>query len=260
MTTSRVISILNEKGGVGKTTTVVELSFHLGSQCSNPCLIIDLDPQADATDMITGTKEHSGGIFDLLTDDKSKLTVAQFIQPGSEAWPGVFIIPADRRLAVIETHWANRVSRDTILKRVLSQVKDHFSYVVLDLPPAINNVTTNALVASDGYLIPTDISGFSKKNLGTVLELADMIRDSGLNPHLAFLGIVMTGFQKGGSLAVRKLVQDFSTLYGNKFLSVRVPDSVKVTESQHLYKPVGAIDPDGAVSRAYIELTNALRG
>lgn len=256
----RVISILNEKGGVGKTTTVIESAFHAGAGLNLKCLVIDLDPQANATTMLTGGQEHKLGAFDLLTDPTFKVSPISALQPAGEDWKNVCVLPADRRLGSIEVHLQSRINRDNILKRILEPLKSHFDLILIDLPPTVNALTVNALAASDGYLVPTDLSQYSRSAIRTIQDLVNLVKSNGINPALEFMGVVVTSFQKGGSIAVRQLIDDLAEEYKDKLIPTRIPDSVKVTEAQSKKRPVGLIDPDGAVSVAYRELSRCLIG
>jgi chromosome partitioning protein len=256
----RVISILNEKGGVGKTTTVIESAFHAGSGLKLKCLVVDLDPQANATTMLTGGQEHKLGAFDLLTDGSFKTSPFTALQPAIEEWVNVCVLPADRRLGSIEVHLQARINRDNILKRILEPLKAYFDLILIDLPPTVNALTVNALAASDGYLVPTDLSQYSRAAIRTIQDLVNLVKSNGINANLEFMGVVVTSFQKGGSIAVRQLIDDLTEEYKERLIPTRIPDSVKVTEAQLKKKPVGLIDPDGAVSIAYRELSRRLMG
>lgn len=256
----RIISILNEKGGVGKTTTVIESAFHAGSGLNLKCLVVDLDPQANATTMLTGGQEHQLGAFDLLTDANFNASPLTALQAALDDWKNVCVLPADRRLGSIEVHLQSRINRDNILKRILEPLKAHFDLILIDLPPTVNALTVNALAASDGYLVPTDLSQYSRSAIRTIQDLVNLVKSNGINPNLEFMGVVVTSFQKGGSNAVRQLIEDLTEEYKEKLIPTRIPDSVKVTEAQAKKKPVGLIDPDGSVSIAYKELSRRLVG
>lgn len=252
----RVISIVNQKGGVGKTTSLVEMLFQAGN-LGKKCLAVDLDPQSNATKMLTG-EEWDPSVYDLLIGQNKALTLRDVVQPASQDWPNVIVLPASKMLGTVEPHLLTRMNRERVLKNLLAPVRDAFDLILIDLPPTVNQLTVNALVASDAYIVPTDVSEYARDGVRTVKDTADAIRESGNNPDLEFIGVFFTSFQKGGAHAVRQLVEDLVDDYGAKVLGTRVPDSVKVTESQKARRPVGALDPEHAVSRAYAQLMEVI--
>lgn len=251
---AKTIVIMNEKGGVGKTTTVLECAYHACKNLKLSCLVVDLDAQANATKMLTG-QEHIPSIFDVLVNDVDILSV---LKPTSKEWGKTICIPSDRRLNMIEPHLTAKLNRESILKKALAKVKSKFDLILIDLPPAINTLTVNALVAADSYLIPSDLSQYSKAGIQMVKRLADEIIKSGNNSSLKFLGILLTSYQKGNSVAVKSLIEELIGEYSEKLLDIRIPDSVKVTESQSKKIPVGALDSECSVSEAYKELTKKI--
>ena len=253
---SKIVSIVNQKGGVGKTTSLVEMLFQAG-RLGKKCLAVDLDPQSNATKMLTG-EEWDPSIYDLLVGQNRTLTLADVLKPASQDWPNTIVLPASKMLGTVEPHLLTKMNRERILKTLLAPIRDAFDLILIDLPPTVNQLTVNALVASDAYIVPTDVSEYARDGVRTVKETADAVRDSGNNPNLEFIGVFFTSFQKGGAHAVRQLVQDLVDDYGVKVLPTRIPDSVKVTESQKARRPVGALDPDHAVSKAYAQLMEVI--
>lgn len=253
---TRIVSFLNEKGGCGKTTSVLECAYHLGSQ-GHKVLVADLDPQADATKMLVGDAKSRPSLFDLLVEEEGELNPLQVLKAARNTWPGVLVLPADRRLASLDTALQSRVARDSILKTVLSPLLAHFSYILIDLPPALGIGSVNALVASTDYLIPTDRSEFSREGIPAVEKLVSVIKREH-NPNLQCLGVFMTGFEKGGAHAVRALIEDLQAEYREKFLPIRISHSVKVIESQREKTPVGALSEDCGVSESYKKLVEVI--
>lgn len=262
---NRTIAVLNEKGGVGKTTTIIELAFQLGNAGKN-VLVVDLDSQENCTKMLLGKKmsesldEGTVTVFDAFIDQKNKVNLVDLLIPAIEAWQNTLVLPSDCRLATVSDHLHSRLNKEHILKNILSKIKDNFDYILIDLSPLMNVLTINALVAADYYLVPTDLSVYSQKGMRTIHEVAAMIKESGNNPNLELLGVVVTSFQKGGSNAVRALLEELEEEYKDKLLSVRIPDSVKVIESQRQKSPVGLFAPESNVALAYKELSNIIEG
>lgn len=252
---AKVVALLNQKGGVGKTTTTLECIYQAGGRLGKRCLVVDLDAQANATKMLTG-QEGRPSLYDAMIDEG--FDVRSILKPATEHWPNTLVLPADSRLGVIEPHLLQKLNRERILKTLLMPIREHFDLILIDLPPTINTLTVNALVAADAYLVPSDLSQYAKAGINMVKGLADRLRDSGNNPSLEFVGIVLTSFQKGGAIAVRQLVDELTAEYGDKLLPVRIPDSVKVTESQAVRRPAGAIDPESSVAKSYEQLVGVL--
>lgn len=257
----RVVAVVNEKGGVGKTTAVLECAYQAGA-AGQLVLVVDCDAQANATRMLLGGMADGVaerlGLFDLMTSTRGP-ELAQVLAPAVDAWPSVMLVPADQRLGTIEAHLASRISREGILRRLLAPVREAFDLILLDLGPTIGVLTYNALVAADGYLVPTDLSRYSQAGMRTVRQVADMVRSSGANEALRFLGVFVAGFQKGISLSVRSLLSDLGDEYKDRLLETRIPHSVRVTDSQGLGQPVGRFAPDTPVGRSYRALYEELR-
>lgn len=259
----RTIAVINEKGGVGKTTSILEIAYHLGNK-GKKVLVIDLDSQENATKMLLGegmNKQNETDrktIFDLLIDTKNKVSISDVILPASDAWKNTLVLPSDCRLATVENHLHSRLNKEHILKNILSSIKDKFDYILIDLSPLMNILTVNAMVASDYYLVPTDLSAYSQKGMRTIHEVANVIKETGNNPKLELFGIFITSFQKGSSIAVKALMEDLKKEYKQKLLSVKIPDSVKVIESQRQSKPVSLVSHDSPVAVAYKELSQII--
>lgn len=251
---SQVIAIVNEKGGAGKTTTIVECAYQAGIR-EKTVLVIDLDPQANLTDMVLGERLDPS-IFDLFIGTKEILDV---IKPASDHWPNVLVVPGSPRMATVDGHLGNRSAKDRILRKILLPIRDRFDLVLIDLGPAADYLTINALVAADVYHIPADLSEYTLAGVQTTMDLANDVIGSGANPTLRFSGVHISGFHKAHSHGVRNLSTKLDALIGGT-VSIRIPHSSKVIESQGQHKPVGMIDPDGRVSLAYQALTHHFLG
>lgn len=260
---SKTIAVINEKGGVGKTTSILEVAYHLG-ELGKSTLVIDLDSQENATkrllaeDMSKINEDQRITVYDILIDAKNKVSITDAIMPASESWKNTLILPSDCRLATIEPHLLNRINKEHILKNIISKIKNNFDFILIDLSPLMNILTINALVAADYYLLPTDLSTYSQKGMRTIIEVANMLKETGNNSNLELLGVFITSFQKGGSIAVRALLEDLQEEYKEKLLPIKIPDSVKVLESQRINKPVSLCSADCSVAMAYKDLAKIL--
>jgi chromosome partitioning protein len=249
---NKTVAVLNEKGGVGKTTSIVEIAYHAGSHFGKKVLVIDLDPQSNSTRMLVGNHETKS-FYDLITNSAS---LAEVIVPAQDNWKNTLVFTANRQLGVIENQLTQKLSREFLLRKAIDPIKDKFDLILIDLPPTTNSLTVNALVAANGFIIPTDLSDFSSGGIELVKNLAETIASGGLNPTLKFIGIFITSFQKGGSIAVRQILSDLESAHKEYILPIRIPHSVKVTESHRSKIPVGQIEEENhPVNQSYRSLT-----
>lgn len=256
---SRVIAVVQEKGGSGKTTAVVECAYQAGLR-GRTVLVVDLDPQGNATSMLTGVTSHPKSIFDLFTDKDGKIPLVDVVTEALPAWPHVHVIPASGNMSTVDGLLGNRAGKERILLRILQPIRDKIDLILIDLGPAADFLTLNALVAADTYHVPAELSEYTLGGFQTVQELAEDVRASGANPNLKFGGVHLSGYHKGGSYGVRDLEVKLQLALSGEAVVVKVPHSSKVIESQAQHKPVGLIDPTGRVSEAYRTLTDRFLG
>jgi chromosome partitioning protein len=258
---SRVIAVVNEKGGVGKTTTVLELAFQAGAM-GKGVLVIDMDSQANATKMLLGrmgSREEvdEKGIFDLLIDEKNHLALHEVAKPATASWPNVLVVPSDNRVAGVDPFLQKRVAKDTILRKRLRPYREVFELILIDLGPRIDILTFNAMAAADYYLIPTDSSRFGLDAVRKIKEQAEIVKE--VNPNLELLGVFLAGLHKGGAIPVKAIIRDLMEEHGEKFWGeLKVPHAVLVTASQEASKPAGLIDPKSPVSIQYRNLARKI--
>lgn len=242
------ICIIAEKGGVGKTTTTLELAYQWGAQ-GNKVLVVDMDQQANTTAQLLGHANHSKGIYDLFVDEAHELSIKEIVAQAKDTWPSCLVAPADRRLAKLPVALSDRVGRDLVLSKILEPAKDYFDFILIDTPPALGIGNVNALAASDFYLLPTDASKFGKDSIANIEEIASLVRETS-NPKLKNLGVLVTLFQKGGSHGVREILK------GLENIIMKVPHSTKLIEAQSKNTPISELFPDNSVSIAYKKLAN----
>lgn len=221
---TRVIAIINQKGGVGKSTTAVNLTAAMGEN-KKKVLLIDFDPQGNATSGYGIEKEDlDGDIYDALLRGKP---IEDIIQPTIEKT--VFIVPATIQLAGAEIELVAHVAREAILKEIIAPIKDEFDYVFIDCPPSLGLLTINALDAADSLLIPIQCEFYALEGLTKLLETMKMVKTH-LNPDLDIFGVVMTMYDTRTSLS-KEVVEEVQKFFGNKVFKSIIPRSVKLSEA-----------------------------
>ena len=243
---SKIIAIANQKGGVGKTTTTINLATALCS-IGKKVLIVDLDPQSNAT---TGLgierKDAKQNIYNLLVSESytSEFTKKTII-------PTLDIIPATTDLAGAEVEFVNIEERENKLKNILNQIQG-YDNIMIDCPPALGLLTINGLVASDSVIIPLQCEFFALEGLSSLMDTVQSIKES-FNKNLEIQGIVLTMFDKRNLLS--SLVEkDVRKHLGKKVYSTVIPRNVRVSEAPSHGKPVLIYDVDCPGSKAYINL------
>ena len=219
---SQVIAIINQKGGVGKSTTAVNLSAALG-ESKKKVLIIDFDPQGNATSGFGIEKESlHGDVYDALS---GRCGLQDVILDTIE--PTVFIAPSTISLAGAEIELVTMEDRETVLKRLIAPVRDEFDYIFIDCPPSLGAL--DALVAADSLLIPIQCEFYALEGLTKLLESMKMVK-SRLNPDLEIFGVLMTMFDARTTLS-KQVVDEVQTYFGKKVFKTVIPRNVKLSEA-----------------------------
>lgn len=241
-----IISVLNQKGGVGKTTTAINLAAYLSKE-KRKVLVVDADPQGNAT---SGLGIDSG---------KLKVTLADLIAGKGLAagaivktrTPNLDILACDARLASAELDLAGRANREFALKEVLSVVEG-YDYILIDCPPSLGLLTVNALVASDLVLIPVQAEYYALEGLSQLLQVMQQVR-RGLNPDLELLGVVLTMFDKRTSLA-QQVYNEVKRHFPDKLMEVIIPRNIRLAEAPSFGRPISEHDKWSKGARAYKKL------
>lgn len=221
---SKIIAIINQKGGVGKSTTAINLSAALGEE-GKKCLVIDFDPQGNTSSGYGIDKEElENDIYNAIIDN---YPIEDLITETSE--PKVFVVPATIQLAGAEIELVSKIARESILKGLIEQVKDEFDYVFIDCPPSLGLLTINALSAADGLLIPIQCEYYALEGVTKLLESMKLVQGS-LNRNLDVFGVLLTMYDKRTTLS-NDVVAEVRTYFGNKVFKTIIPRSVKVSEA-----------------------------
>lgn len=238
---SEIIAVLNQKGGVGKTTTTVNLATYL-AKMNKSVLIVDADPQGNATGGLGIDKQAEVTTYQVL------LGLAQpelAIRETSQA--GVMIMPANTNLAAAETELMNQVGRETKLKDVLSGLQ--FDYILIDCPPALSLLTINSLVAANWLLVPVQAEYYAMEGLGQLMEVFQRIKQT-MNPALNLLGVLITMYDKRTSLS-EQVSGELQKYFGNSMFVTKIPRNVRLAEAPSYGKTIHEHDKWSKGARAY---------
>jgi len=247
---NRIITIANQKGGVGKTTTAINLATALAA-IGERVLIVDLDPQGNAsTGLGIERRNRKLSSYDILTGTHTILeTVLE------TAVPNLFIVPSTMDLLGVEMEIAQQPDRVFRLRRALSGSDAlAFSYILVDCPPSFNLLTMNAMAAAHSVLVPLQCECFALEGLSQLLETVDQVRRT-VNPSLDIQGIVLTMFDSRNNLA-QQVVNDVRTHLGEKVYHTLIPRNVRVSEAPSYGKPAILYDLKCAGSQAYLQLAS----
>lgn len=243
----KVIAIINQKGGVGKSTTSVNLSAALG-ELKKKVLVIDFDPQGNTSSGYGIEKENlEHDIYDALLHD---YPIEDLILPTCEK--NVFVVPATLQLAGAEIELVSTIARETILKTIIDKIKDNFDYIFIDCPPSLGLLTINALVASDSLLIPIQCEFYALEGVSKLLESMKMVK-SRLNPNLEVFGVVMTMYDSRTTLS-KQVVEEVENYFGKAMFKTVIPRSVKLSEAPSHGVPINEYARMSKGALAYAKL------
>jgi len=248
----RIITIANQKGGVGKTTTAINLATAL-SAIGERVLLVDLDPQGNAsTGLGIERRDRKSSSYDVLTGLRSVREAAV-----DTVVPDLAIVPSTLDLLGVEMEIAGAPDRVHRLRKALRSdrsVQERWSYVLIDCPPSLNLLTLNSMAAADSVLVPLQCEFFALEGLSQLLETVDEVRRT-INPALTIQGIVMTMYDGRNNLA-NQVVDDVRTHLGEKVYRTIIPRNVRVSEAPSYGKPAILYDLKCSGSQAYLQLAS----
>ncbi len=249
----KTIVIANQKGGVGKSTTAVNLSSAIGMK-KKRVLLVDIDPQGNATTGLGVDKWNlKETIYDVLIGRKS---VKDVILP--TLWEGVSILPSNIDLTGAEIELVSTVSRETRLRDALREIKNLYDFIFIDCPPSLGLLTLNGLVAADSILIPVQCEYYALEGLQQLLNTIEMVKKY-LNPALQIEGILLTMYDLRTNLS-KDVADEVSRYFKDKVYKTKIPRSVRIGESPSYGKPVVYYSPDSSGAVSYMELAKEVLG
>ncbi len=243
----KIIAVANQKGGVGKTTTTVNLATILAKK-GKKVLLVDTDPQGNATSGLGLTKEIENSVYDVIVRDEDINKVIQ-----NTAIKNLDICPSNISLAGAEVELVSMMSREQRLKTKLDEIKDKYDYILIDCPPSLGLITLNAFTASNSVLIPVQCEYFALEGLGQLLNTVNLVKKH-LNKNLELEGALLTMYDARTNLS-NQVVKEVKKYFENKVYKTVIPRNVRLSEAPSYGMPISIYDPRSKGAKAYEKFT-----
>ena len=242
-----VFAIMNQKGGVGKSTTSINLSAALG-ELRKKVLLIDLDPQGNTTSGIGGQKvTDKGCIYDVLLNDVAISDIIQHVEAKN-----VDLVPATINLAGAEVELVSVIARETRLRDAIKPLLDEYDYVIIDCPPSLGLLTINALTAPNSLIIPIQCEYYALEGVSKLIESMKLVKNH-MNPELDIFGILLTMYDKRTSLCMQ-VAEEVKNYFGNQVFKTVIPRTVKLAEAPSYAQSIIDYMPMSKGAKAYRDL------
>ena len=246
----RIIAVTNQKGGVGKTTTSVNLSACVAAE-GKRTLLVDIDPQGNATSGLGMAGRGSASIYDVIINGADAEKAAL-----DTGFGGLMLIPAGIELAGAEIELVDAEGREELLKRALMPLRDNYDYIFIDCPPSLGLLTLNALTAADGVLVPIQCEYYALEGVGQLMNTVKLVRRK-LNPDLAVEGIALTMYDARTNLGAQ-VVQEVRAHFPEEAFETLIPRNVRLSEAPSYGIPISEYDPRCVGAAAYRDLAREL--
>ncbi len=243
---TKIISLANQKGGVGKTTTAINLGASIAA-CERRVLLVDLDPQANATSGVGFDKNDEKSMYPVLTEG---LNINEVIR--ETELPGFHVAISSVDLVAAELELADAIGREFYLRRALQPLEGEYDYILIDSPPSLGLLTINGLTAANSVLVPMQCEYFAIEGVAQLVNTIDRVRDL-LNPGLEIEGIALTMYDERINLA-RQVADEVRTHFGPKVYETVIPRNVRLGEAPSFGKPIILYDIRSRGSEAYVSL------
>lgn len=242
----RVIAVANQKGGVGKTTTAVNLSTSLAKK-GKKVILIDGDPQGNATSGLGVEKDLDNSLYDVLVNEVDIKTTLQ-----DTCVKTLKVCPSNMDLAGAEVELVSQMSREFRMKEKIDPIREEFDYIIIDCPPSLGLITLNSFTAADSVLIPVQCEYYALEGLGQLLNTINLVKKH-LNKNLEIEGAVLTMYDMRTNLS-NQVVKEVKRYFDDKVYKTVIPRNIKLSEAPSFGMPIGLYDPKSKGARAYEKL------